>query len=70
MIPVQMNTPQKHPSKYLAGPLYALGALLVVAGLFDSSFASVAIGVIGLLSAHGLRHPERHVSQTLLRSGG
>jgi len=52
------NTPQ-HPTNLvlhlIAVPLFILGFLLIVSGVFSLSLANVAIGVIGLLAALGLQ---------------
>lgn len=44
----------------IAVPLFIIAFLLIVSGVFSSSLADVAIGIIGLLAALGLqRHCHR-----------
>lgn len=50
---------QQHPSNLvehlIAVPLFIVGFLLIASGVFSSSVASVAIGVVGVFAALGLQ---------------
>ena len=49
------RTPNAPAPYFIAMPLYVLAVLLIVSGLFEQSFAAVAVGIIGLYAARVLQ---------------
>lgn len=51
---------QQHPTNLvphqIAVPLFIVGSLLMISGVFSLDLASIAIGVISLIAALGLQH--------------
>ncbi|MTD19440.1 terminase [Pseudomonas sp. CCM 7891] len=50
-----------HALQLIALPLFTIGFLLMVSGVFSLNLASVAVGVVGLLAAVALQHHGRNL---------